>query len=206
MATERVCFAIGPDPFPIFIALVGCYTDHSANRWSDANRFEHMRRSQHIGCVGSQGVGVRPAYQGLGCQVKHYLRSEILHRFLKPGTIQDVAANVVDDACHGSYREQIGFCDRIKRIAAHLSAQSGQPESEPATFESSVTSKEDAPAAPGVHHFFHGALPLAQSSSNRCLSRTVSIGCQKPWWKNACTWSFAVNLCIGSLSNIQEWS
>lgn len=28
--------------------------------------------------------------------------------------------------------------------------------------------------------FFQGALPLANRLSNRCLSRNVSIGCQKP--------------------------
>jgi hypothetical protein len=42
---------------------------------------------------------------------------------------------------------------------------------------------EDAADSVRIYHVFHGALPVAQSSSSLCLSRNVSIGCQKPRWK-----------------------
>src|SRR5215469_6921466 len=53
-----------------------------------------------------------------------------------------------------------------------------------------------------VHHVLQGAFPPAHNSSNLCLSRRVSIGCQNPRWKNASTCFFTVRLCMGSASNI----
>ena len=38
-------------------------------------------------------------------------------------------------------------------------------------------------AASDHDHVFHAALPEAHSSSRWFLSRSVSIGCQKPSWK-----------------------
>ena len=39
-----------------------------------------------------------------------------------------------------------------------------------------------------LHHFFQGALLLDQRSSRYRLSRNVSIGCQKPSWRNTLSW------------------
>ena len=38
---------------------------------------------------------------------------------------------------------------------------------------------------PSRYHFFQGACPESQSDSRMCLSRSVSIGCQKPSWRYA---------------------
>ena len=52
------------------------------------------------------------------------------------------------------------------------------------------------------HHVFQGAFPFAHSSSRCCLSRSVSIACQKPRWKKACTSPALTSASIGSRSNI----
>ena len=65
----------------------------------------------------------------------------------------------------------------------------GKPEGEPAAFETGVPGEEDSTALPekaccdgsaGVYQVFHGAFPLDQRSSRCCLSRSVSMACQKP--------------------------
>ncbi len=53
----------------------------------------------------------------------------------------------------------------------------------PLGFGEAMAGDEDPLAGPETaadHHAFQGALPLAQSSSRWFLSRSVSIGCQKP--------------------------
>ncbi len=58
------------------------------------------------------------------------------------------------------------------------------------------------PHTPHTYQVIQGALPPFQSSSRCCLSRKVSIACQKPWWKNAWTSPRATSFSIGSRSNI----
>src|ERR1017187_3521540 len=52
------------------------------------------------------------------------------------------------------------------------------------------------------HQTFHGALPVAQRSSSRCLSWSVSMGCQKPWCLKANTSPSCDNLSKGSRSQL----
>ena len=77
------------------------------------------------------------------------------------------------------------LCVRIKRQPHHLRPQAAQPQHKPRPFEACVPGYEYAApcvqATKGGHaHTFHGAWPLSQSSSSLFLSRSVSMGCQKP--------------------------
>ena len=83
-----------------------------------------------------------------------------------------------------------GLGRRIQREPGNLSPERVQPQAQPAALESGVAGYQHPTSTVGVSEacqfqHFHGALPLLQSSSSRFLSRSVSIGCQKPECSNA---------------------
>ena len=115
--------------------------------------------------------------------MKDDLGSKLGHRSFKLRVIPDIAANVIENGCNRRGSEKIGLGGGVKRISSNLRSPAGKPEREPAALESRVAGQEDPSPLPRIYHVFHGALPLAQSSSSLCLSRSVSIGCQKPLMK-----------------------
>ncbi len=54
-------------------------------------------------------------------------------------------------------------------------------------------------------HSFQGAAPLSHSELRCCLSRRVSIGCQKPRCTQAANWPSAARLSMGSFSHTVSW-
>ena len=94
--------------------------------------------------------------------------------------------------------------------AGHLGAQPVQPERRASALEAGVAGEQHALArarsrvcACSRHcQIFHGALPDAQSSSSMVLSRSVSIGCQKPRCSKAISWPSRASRSIGALSQL----
>src|SRR5436305_1522341 len=79
--------------------------------------------------------------------------------------------------------EQTWLSRNLQRIASDFRAHGLQPQAQPAALETGVTGDEYTPPSPKVgstHQFLHGGVPDCHSSSSRILSRSVSIGCQKP--------------------------
>src|SRR5471030_1339895 len=56
------------------------------------------------------------------------------------------------------------------------------------------------------YHTFHGARPLCHSSSRCVLSRSVSMGCQKPSCSKAESWPPSASFSSGSRSQMQSSS
>src|SRR5579872_2692743 len=126
--------------------------------------------------------------------MKYYLRLKLDHCASQTHIITYVAANVIYHACHRCCCKKTGFCTRIERVTPDLRSPFGKQERKPPSFKSSMSREKDPPILPGAYHFFQGALPVVQSSSSRCLSRSVSMGCQKPLWKKARTCPLAARL------------
>ena len=75
--------------------------------------------------------------------------------------------------------------------ARDLATHHLEPSNHPATFKTGVPGNENASAfvkgleGRGHDQTFQGASPVAQRFSRYDLSRKVSMGCQKPVWRNA---------------------
>src|SRR5277367_6778103 len=162
-----------------------------------------MRGAHNVSRVCSKWVRIGASHQRLRGEVKDHFRGKLYDGCFQLSPIHDVAANVFDRFTDFGGIEHIRLCAWIEGIAADLGTQFCEPQRQPAAFEPSVPCQEYAESWPGAHHVFQGASPVVQSSSRRCLSRSVSMGCQKPRWKKACTCFFLVRLSIGSRSNIQ---
>ena len=81
---------------------------------------------------------------------------------------------------------RLGVCHRRKADAGHLGTKPSSQSVSQRALEAAMAGDNDAPAAPecrvvraGQCQIFHGALPDAQSSSSKVLSRNVSIGVPK---------------------------
>ncbi len=85
-------------------------------------------------------------------------------------------------------RNRLGSVGRVERVSEDLRALLAQPEAQPGALKSGMTGDQDAPPTPGIcgrHHSFQGAQLSRQSCSRRRMSRSVSMGCQKPACLNA---------------------
>src|SRR5262249_41337024 len=104
-------------------------------------------------------------------------------------------------------RKEGGIGRGRERIACHLRAERLQPEAEPAALEAGMPGHEDGLALPeaGVYQIFHGAFPELHRSSRLFLSRSVSIGRQKPWCRYDAIWPLRARFSIGSFSQ-SVWS
>jgi len=185
MAPHGVVLAIAPDPFAVLVALVRGDIDQGANARCAAHGLEHVDRAHHIGRKGVHGFGVGEAHQGLGRHVEDDLRAMLLEYPLQMIQIPDISQMRRGQAiAHSRALEEAGFRGRRQGVADHLGAHGLEPEGHPAPLEARVPREENAFAAPKsrIHgHIFQGALPLAHMSSSWTLSRSVSMGCQKPW-------------------------
>src|SRR5262245_23777328 len=86
-------------------------------------------------------------------------------------------------------REQGGtVLSRWQRQAVNLRTEVAQCERQPCPLKSRVPGYQHtftSPEIPFHSQSFHAAFPAAHCSSRKFLSRSVSIGCQKPWCSNA---------------------
>ena len=92
-------------------------------------------------------------------------------------------------AVNGSRIEKVRTRFGRESETNEMGSQDLEPGREPAAFEPGMSGDKNFLAAikrsEGIRHHqaFHGALPLAHSASRYCLSRIVSMGCQKPRWR-----------------------
>ena len=162
-----------------------------------------MAGAEHIGLPGLQRFEIAAAHQGLGGQVKHHLRLEGIQALAEAIQIGQIGPLIAPQQGGNPQRlVETGPAPitRIQAIALHLRAPVQEPKGEPAALEARMATQPNAAAPPelrrsrgearctwgahgvgGTHHVFQGARPCCQSSSSSCLSRRVSIGCQKPW-------------------------
>src|SRR5215471_12654196 len=95
----------------------------------------------------------------------------------------------------------------IERNTRNRGAQFTKPQSQPASFESSMTCDKHPSTAIYVGELnhsqtFHGGLLHDQSSSSSILSRRVSMDCQKPTCLYAINSPRAANSAIGADSQL----
>src|SRR5579859_7347129 len=183
VSAQIVGFAIGPDPFFVVVTFVRGYANYSPYRGGVADSFQQMRRAHDIGSVRPQRVRVRTSNQGLCRKVKDHVRCELSDGGLKSGEIQNIGPYVLDHCPDGRRREYTRLSVGVEGISAYLCAERAKPNCKPTALKTGMTGQKDTTALPWIYHIFQGASPLDQSSSSRCLSRKVSIACQKPRWK-----------------------
>ena len=168
IAAHGFVLAVAPDPFAVFVALVGGYVHHGAHARRVAHAFQQVHGAHDVRGVGLHRVVVGVAHQGLGRQVQHDLGSRGLHGGLHGGQVTDIA----DDRGHAfgnaGLRKQTGLGGGGQGVACDLRSHLLQPERQPASLEAGVAGQEDAFAAPELRihaHTFQGAWPVLHSSS-----------------------------------------
>src|ERR1035438_4403866 len=139
-----------------------------------------MDGAHDVCCVGAHWVGIRATDKRLCCQVKNNFGGKFGHCCFETVAVPHIAANVFENIAYVCCRKHIWLRRRVKRKSPNPRPFARQPKRKPTPLEASMPREENSPPKPWIHHVFHGALPLAQSSSSLCLSRSVSIGCQKP--------------------------
>jgi len=188
VAAHRFRFAIAPDPFAVFVALVTRHIDHSLDARHLADRIKEMDRAHDIGRVGLDRVGIRITHQRLRGHVDDDFGLCVSECLLQGRLVAHIANDRDHAIRDAGFFKQARRGVRCQRKTGDLRAHRLQPQRNPAAFETGMTRQKDALTLPkcAVHsHTFHGALPDCQSSSKWILSRSVSIGCQKPRWKKA---------------------
>ena len=100
-----------------------------------------------------------------------------------------------------SIAKEIELEDPYEKIGAELV----KPQRKPPPLEAGVAGDQHAAAVPEIafHQHFHGA-PAVHNSSRWILSRSVSIGCQKPSWRKACSWPSCAKPRFGLCSKTVE--
>ena len=128
-------------------------------------------------------IGIGSAHQRLRGEVEDQLGPGGGDRVLERSRVANVALDMGDQLGEARLGEEARV-GRGKREAGDVGAELVQPQRQPAALEAGMTGDQHAAAAPGIafHQHFHGA-PLAHNSSRWTLSRSVSIGCQKPLWR-----------------------
>ena len=146
-----------------------------------------MNSAHHVGRERFSRLPIAGAHQRLCRQVEHDLRPRYFDKACELGRIVDVAKMALAKLLYFRQAEKVGLFDRWQADARDLGTESMKPERQPRSFETGMPSEQNALAPPKVGaglarhvQIFHGALPDSQSSSSRFLSRSVSIGCQKP--------------------------
>ncbi len=187
VAAEGIVLAVRIRPLVVAIDLVGRDDDGDADVVEIAQRVEQMRRAHRVGREGRERVAVARPHQRLRREMEDDLRPRRAHR----GGGRGGVAQVDDPA--GEHSVEVGEPVQAlvrggEREPGDVGAEPLQPERQPRALEAGVAGEEDALAAPecraagAAHQRFQGARPDCHSSSSRFLSRSVSIGCQKPSW------------------------
>jgi len=72
-ATHGFVLAIGPDPFPVFVALVGGDVNHGLDAGGLAHRFQQIDRAHDVNGVSLHRCDIGITYQRLRRQMQHNL-------------------------------------------------------------------------------------------------------------------------------------
>ena len=180
-------------------ALAAAEASHSQpNRYAEAFNFGPLLEANrpvrqlidaalHVGGPGAQWILMAAPHQRLGRQVKHHLRLASLHD-LSQGLRFANVGNVVplQPLRQLQLAKQIWCGVWLQPNARHPRPKLAEPQRQPAALEAGMPREQHPPARPELAHQAHTfqlACPEAHSSSSRCRTRTVSIGCQKPRWK-----------------------
>lgn len=188
-AAEAVDLAIAPGPFLVGVDLVGGHHDDRGDAVRGAQRLEQMGRAHDVGGVGADRIGEGVAHQRLGGEVEDDLGPRGGDRVREPGRVAHVGHAAVDIVGEANGGEEVRVGRRRQRIAGDAGAQARQPQAEPAADEAGVTRDEHPAVAPETiiyadsRHSFQvcqGAWPRFHMSLSSCISRKVSMHCQKP--------------------------
>ena len=205
VAAHRVVLAIAPEPFAVLVALVAGDDDHRAD-----GRRRRARPRAGGRCPSRWWRRSPPGRHRTAAPAaarRGGRRSPARPRAPRPAPA--AASRRSANAGVHALGDAAGVEQRRRRSAA--AARS------PLTFAPSACSHSDSqpPLKPvwpvtstrrprqnaAIHsQTFHGALPDCHSSSSRVLSRSVSIGCQKPRWRKAPSWPSAASRSSGSRS------
>src|SRR5690606_34253054 len=168
---------------------------------------EDGKRTHHVDAPGLARIPVRLTDERLRGEVEGGLRARACHGARQKAFVADAAAYGTTPAIVGDCRArvQLGRADGFRqRVSRGHGAQFLQPQREPGPLETRVSGQEDLASVPEFrcHHVFQGALPRLHNSSRCCLSRRVSIGCQKPSCRKARSWSAAASVSSGPRSKM----
>ncbi|MCY1527181.1 hypothetical protein D9M68_622400 [compost metagenome] len=209
VAAHGFVLAIAPLPFPVLVALVTGHDHDRADAAAGARRLEQVHRAHHVGGIGLHRIDVGTPYQRLGGQVEHHFGRELVQGSAQCTEVAHVADQRIRGRARHSQRMQAGLGGRRQCVASDNGTVLAQPQREPAALEARVPREEDALAAPERRchsQTFHGARPHAHSSSRWVLSRSVSIGCQKPPCLKAASCPSAARRSSGSRSHTEASS
>ena len=156
-----------------------------------AQRGEQMGEAERVDGDRLDRIGDGAAHQRLGGVVQHDLGVGGGDRGgdrLRRAQIAEARIEIPSDAGERKQR-RVGV--GRQREAGRARAERLEPKGGPASLEAGVAGQQHAAAAPEIRrgqrrahaHSFHGARPDSQWLSSRFLSRSVSIGCQKPEWR-----------------------
>ena len=183
VSAKRIVLAVAPRPFMVLVDLVGRHHDDGLHVRSLAAGIEQVCGADDIGGPGFQRRTIGATHQRLCRQMEHDLGPGLGYRCGKLLCIADIEANVA----HGQLQQipVVGPGLRVQRNACKLCAKLMQPQGKPTAFEAGMAGHQHASsgvsAAESLHvQTFQGARPAAQRSSRWFLSRSVSMGCQKP--------------------------
>ncbi len=175
------------------VGFVARRRHYGADEGTSPRGLEQRPRPADVRVERRHGVPIGDADDGLRGEVEDRIDFILAQRAFHEMLIAHVAA----DDIHA--RERVGREECAARHpVAHERRDVGafieQPPDEPAAEQAGGAGDQDGPVTPvrcrfllAHFHFFHGGAPPAQSDSSRRRSRSVSIGCQKPSWRNACS-------------------
>src|SRR5258707_13561388 len=205
LAAERIVFAELPAAAVVAIALVAGHDDDGAGGRAAARRLEHDHGALDVRGEGLDGIAIGTPHEGLGGQVEDDLRLAPLERLPDGARGPDVAVA----PRRARARQPCGEAARRrgKRETGHLGPGRLQKQREPASLEAGVPGHEGPPALEtgeeaAQAQTFQGAWRDSQRASSVLLSRSVSIGLQKPWCRYARSWPSWARRARGSPSRV----
>ena len=208
VAAEGLVLAVAPEPFLVLVAFVGGDDDHGTDGWAAAYGVQEVGRPHHVRFVGQERLLVAQPHQRLRRHVNDDLGAGFLEDSLQEPEIADVAHHTPHPAFQLRQLEKARHGRGGQRIAREIGPEIAEPGREPGALEAGMAGQKDALTLPETRidhaQTFQEALPSAQSFSSSFLSRSVSIGRQKPSCLKAPSWPSRARPSSGSRSQIVE--
>jgi hypothetical protein len=128
VAAQHGFFAVRPEPFAVFIALIRGNYDHGLYTMGLPDGVQNVHRAEDVRVISSDWVGVGFTHQGLRCHVYHYLRIRSPKSFEQEGRIAHITfyrCHAMRDVCQ---LKKAGRSRRLGGVSGDLGAHQLEPE------------------------------------------------------------------------------